>query len=173
MANRFQESNEKVFRGMRNVGVDFLVYVPCSILSVAIELAKDSSNIRGVLATREEEAVGIAVGAYLGGKKPCIILQSSGLGNSVNALTSLAITYKVPLLLLVAHRGVGSERVEAHKPMGRSLAKILRALGIPFFVPYSSEKIVENVVDAFDCSQRLKVPAAVLFNAELTGWIQK
>lgn len=173
MADSFQENNEKVFQGIKNVGVDFLVYVPCSILSIAIELAENSSYVTSVLATREEEAFGIAVGAYLGGKNPCIILQSSGLGNSINALGSLAITYRIPLLLLIAHRGVASERVKAHEPMGRSVTRILSALSLPFFVPHSSEKIVENIVDAFNRSQKLKVPTAVLFNAELTGWAQR
>jgi sulfopyruvate decarboxylase subunit alpha len=173
LPDRFQESNEKVYQGIKKIAADFLVYVPCSILNVAIELAKEDSDIHSVLATREEEAVGIAVGAYLGGKTPCITMQSSGIGNSINALTSLAITYRIPLLLLVAHRGVGSERVEAHKSIGGSLQKILRAIGIPVFVPSSSRVIVGKIVNAFDCSQRLKVPSAVLFNAELTGWSQK
>ena len=60
-------------------------------------------DVRLVLATREEEAFGIAAGLFLGGKRPTVMLQSSGLGNSLNALTSLLIPYRIPVLLVRQH----------------------------------------------------------------------
>ena len=79
-----------------------------------------------MLATREEEAFGIAAGLYLGGKRPTVMLQSSGLGNSLNALTSLLIPYRIPVLIVVSMRGDAGEWNAAQVPMGRAVRSILR-----------------------------------------------
>jgi sulfopyruvate decarboxylase subunit alpha len=159
-----------VFQALKKVGIDFVVYVPCSSLNVVVELAKENNEITCVLANREEEGIGIAVGAYLGGKNPCAIIQSSGLGNSVNALASLVLAYKVPLLLVIDHRGIGSEKIEAQKPMGKSLPEILDAIKIPFLIPPSSEEIGKTIKEIFEISRTTSLPVAILFNAELMGW---
>ena len=81
----------------------------------------DSPDVRLLLATREEEAFGIAAGLYLGGKRPTVMLQSSGLGNSLNALTSLLIPYQIPVLIVVSMRGDLGEWNAAQVPMGRAV----------------------------------------------------
>ena len=79
-----------VCAGVHAAGSRDVVYVPDNPLShVLRELEERYRDIRLMLATREEEAFGIAAGLYLGGRLPTVMLQSSGLGNSLNALTSL------------------------------------------------------------------------------------
>ena len=78
------------------------------------------------VATREEEAFGIAAGMYLGGARPTVMLQSSGLGNSLNAITSLLIPYKIPALVIISMRGDAGEWNDAQVPMGRAVRADLR-----------------------------------------------
>lgn len=88
-------------------------------------------DVRTTVATREEEAFGIAAGLYLGGARPTVMLQSSGLGNSLNALTSLLLPYKIPTLIVISMRGDAGEWNEAQVPMGRAVRAICDAIGLP------------------------------------------
>ena len=80
-----------VCAGFAAGGITHVVYVPDNPLSHVLGALKTYPGIRTTLATREEEAFGIAVGLYLGGGQPAVMLQSSGLGNSLNAITSLIV----------------------------------------------------------------------------------
>jgi sulfopyruvate decarboxylase subunit alpha len=94
-------------------------------------LADDYRDIRTTLATREEEAFGIAAGLYLGGVRPTVMLQSSGLGNSLNAVSSLLLPYDIPALVIISMRGEDDEWNPAQGPMGRAVRPIFDALGVP------------------------------------------
>jgi sulfopyruvate decarboxylase subunit alpha len=121
-----------VCAGLHAAGSRDVVYVPDNPLShVLSELVERYSDVRLVLATREEEAFGIAAGLYLGGRRPTVMLQSSGIGNSLNAITSLVLPYQIPMLVVVSMRGDAGEWNAAQVPMGRALRTILDALGIP------------------------------------------
>jgi hypothetical protein len=84
-------------------------------------LRESYPDVQTTIATREEEAFGIAAGSYLGGKRPTVMLQSSGLGNSINALTSLFVPYQIPALILISMRGDEGEWNSAQVPMGRAV----------------------------------------------------
>ena len=77
-----------VCRGFSALGIREIVWVPDNPLSHVLRALEDHPDIRTTIATREEEAFGIAAGLYLGGVRPAVMLQSSGLGNSINALAS-------------------------------------------------------------------------------------
>jgi sulfopyruvate decarboxylase alpha subunit len=118
--------------GVHAAGCRDVVYVPDNPLSHVLRQFESSySDIRTLIATREEEAFGIAAGLYLGGARPVVLLQSSGLGNSLNAITSLLIPYQIPMLMIVSMRGDAGEWNAAQVPMGRAVGPILDALGVP------------------------------------------
>lgn len=98
---------------------DFIVGVPCSRL-------KDSINkIENYIpCTREDEAMALAVGAYLVGKKPLVFLQNSGLGNTVDIITSLLKPYGIRIDLLISLR----KKPEHHAFMGKTTKKLLKLL---------------------------------------------
>ena len=85
--------------------------------------------------TREDAALGVAAGAYLGGRRPMIVMQNSGLGVSLNALGSLHILYELPVLLLVTWRGYQGKDAPEHLVMGEVLTGLLDLFGIPYRVP--------------------------------------
>jgi sulfopyruvate decarboxylase subunit alpha len=121
-----------VCAGLHRAECRHVVYVPDNPLShVLRELAASYPDVVTTIATREEEAFGIAAGLYLGGAKPVVMLQSSGLGNSINAITSLLVPYQLPMLVVISMRGDTGEWNAAQVPMGRAVAPILDAVGVP------------------------------------------
>ena len=128
--------------GLYASGSRHVVYVPDNPLShVLAVLADDYRDVRTTIATREEEAFGIAVGLYLGGARPTVMLQSSGLGNSLNALSSLIIPFQIPMLVAISMRGDAGEWNAAQVPMGRAVAPILDALAMPHATPVSADDV--------------------------------
>lgn len=146
---------------VHGAGIRDVVYVPDNPLSFVLgEFERRFRDVRLVLATREEEAFGIAAGLYLGGRPPSVMLQSSGLGNSINALTTLILPYRIPMLIVVSMRGDDGEWNAAQVPMGRAVRPILDAIGIPHLTarPPVSDIVRASARAAFDS----KVPNAVL-----------
>ena len=120
-----------VCAGLAAVGCDDVIYVPDNPLGHVVRTLTDEyPGVRVTLATREEEAFGIGAGIYLGGGRPAVLLQSSGLGNSLNALGSLLIPYQIPVLMIVSMRGEPGEWNAAQVPLGRAVPDVLQALGI-------------------------------------------
>jgi len=121
--------------GMKDGGIDFAASVPCINLQELLTMVEADPEIRFVPVTREEEGVGICAGAFLGGLRPALLMQNSGLGNSINALASLDQLYGLPLLMIISHRGSSGEKISGQIPMGRLTAPLLDALGIPSWTP--------------------------------------
>ena len=135
-----------VCAGLHAAGSRHVVYVPDNPLShVLRELRTSYSDVVTTIATREEEAFGIAAGLYLGGKKPTVMLQSSGLGNAINALTSLLLPYQIPTLNNVSMRGDDNEWNAAQVPMGRAVAPILDAIEIPQITTATAEATADLI----------------------------
>lgn len=116
---------------LKDYGFNFSSGVPCSILKDIIHHLSVAPDVIYIPATREDEALSIATGAYLAGRKPVVLMQNSGLGNSINALASLVILYKIPLLLLISWRGYEGKDAPEHLIMGKSTVKLLEDIGVP------------------------------------------
>jgi sulfopyruvate decarboxylase subunit alpha len=135
-----------VCEGVHAAGSRDVVYVPDNPLShVLRELEGRYRDIRLILATREEEAFGIAAGLYLGGRRPTVMLQSSGIGNSLNALTSLLVAYQIPALTIISMRGDEGEWNAAQVPMGRAVRAIFDAIEVPHATVESGESASATV----------------------------
>ena len=158
-----------VCEGLHAAGVRHVVYVPDNPTSHVLRvLGERFASIRTTTATREEEAFGIAAGLYLGGVRPAVMLQSSGLGNSFNALTSLLIPYRIPAVMLISLRGEAGEWNPAQMPMGQALRPILAALRIPHQAvddPASAERVTASVARA---AFETKMPGACLLARRVT-----
>ncbi|HUI45345.1 MAG TPA: sulfopyruvate decarboxylase subunit beta [Nitrospirota bacterium] len=121
---------EELIALLRRNGIDFTASLPCEKIKTLLDLV--SQTFPHVPLTREEEGVGICAGAALAGKKPAMLVQSSGIGNMINALLSLTAFYELPLALFVSRRGVYQEKIEAQFPMGRRLPAILAGAGLGY-----------------------------------------
>ena len=118
-------------------GFDFFTGVPCSLVKTALAELEQRRLFLGE--TREDAALGVAAGAYLGGRLPMVVMQNSGLGVSLNALGSLHILYRIPCLILVTWRGYrgkdGGKDAPEHLVMGDVLPRLLDLFSIPYRAP--------------------------------------
>ena len=122
--------HEIVHDRLRAHGVTLVAHVPDAVLAPLIRALEGDAAVDVVALTREEEGVGVLTGGYLGGRRGALLMQSSGLGNAVNALGGLPIAYRVPFLILMSPRGRLAEFNPSQVPMGRATPKLLDALGI-------------------------------------------
>jgi phosphonopyruvate decarboxylase len=110
---------------LRTAGFDFFAGVPCSYLEAPIACL-EKSPLGYVAATREDEAMSICAGAWMGGKKlPVVFMQNSGLGNCINVIASLHQSYEVPVLLVVSWRGHHGKDAPEHIMMGAVMPDLL------------------------------------------------
>lgn len=158
--------SEKIVRALKDAGVDFFATLPCEKAWSLNNLI--SANFRHIALTREEEGVGICAGAYLSGAKPAMLVQSSGIGNMINALCSLTKTYELPLLIFVSWRGVYREEIPAQVPLGQRLQKILAAIDIEYHIietPEDTRIVSEFAAEAYADSR----VHAILLNPKAWG----
>ena len=121
---------EELIAILKKHRVTFTATLPCEKIKTLLEMI--SREFTHVPLTREEEGVGICAGAALAGKRPAMFVQSSGIGNMINALLSLTQFYELPLALFISRRGVYQEKIEAQLPMGKRLPEILSGAGISY-----------------------------------------
>jgi phosphonopyruvate decarboxylase len=112
-------------------GFDFFTGVPCSLIEDLIAVLERGSRAPYVAAVREDAAIGVAAGAWFGGRRPVVLMQNSGLGTGLNALASLSLMYGLPVLLLVTWRGFGGKDAPEHLLTGEITPRLLDLLGIP------------------------------------------
>jgi phosphonopyruvate decarboxylase len=125
-------ANEFVDRA-RDVGLDWYAGVPCSFLTPFINYVIGDERLTYVSAANEGDAVAAAAGAVIGGRGGVAMMQNSGLGNAVSPLTSLAYTFRIPLLVICTHRGApGLSDEPQHELMGEITGKLFDTMGIPW-----------------------------------------
>jgi sulfopyruvate decarboxylase subunit alpha len=147
--------------GVHRAGIRDVVYVPDNPLSHVLRAFEGGyADVRLLLATREEEAFGIAAGLYLGGRQAAVMLQSSGVGNSLNAITSLLLPYRIPVLMIVSLRGEPGEWNAAQVPMGRALAAIFDAIGVAHTLLDSAGAAADTIAEAADAAFLSRVARA-------------
>jgi sulfopyruvate decarboxylase subunit alpha len=113
-------------------GFDFITGVPDSGLADFLEELEGHDRVACyVPGTREDNCVALAVGSYLAGATPLVFMKSAGLGTCIDALTSLALVYRIPLVLLVSWAGYDGRDIPHHNIIGQPASGVLRALGIP------------------------------------------
>lgn len=158
-----------VYDHLRANHIDFVANVPDLVLANLIRRLEADEAVEVFTATREDEAVAVVAGAYLGGRRGAVLLQSSGFGNILNALGSLAIPYQLPFLLFVSMRGGLGEFNRVQVPLGRAVPDILETLGIPSY-PLEREDLLPGTLDrAARLAFATWTPVALLLSPLLTG----
>lgn len=115
--------------GLGAAGVAHLPYLPDKPLGPLVDMAPAHGFVPVPL-TREEEGVGIAIGLNLSGRRAALLMQASGMGNCLNAIGSVAMAQRVPLLLIVTERGGLGETVATQVPFGAALPTVVSSMGI-------------------------------------------
>ena len=159
---------EAVFKVLKEGGVDQIAYVPDAGHSHVIRSAIADPHIQDVVLTTEEEGVALACGAWLGGQRAVLLMQSSGVGNCVN-MFSLLQAGDFPFFTLVTMRGEYAEFNPWQGPMGKATQAVLELMGIHVLRASRPEEVEEIVSAGFDAAFQAGERVAVLLGQELIG----
>lgn len=157
-----------VFDVLKAGGIGQIAYVPDAGHSYAITAAQSDPDITDVVLTTEEEGVGVVTGAWLGGQRAALLMQSSGVGNCVN-MFSLLDSCRVPFLTLVTMRGEYAEFNPWQSPMGRRTQGALELMGIDVHRAERPDEVGEMVGAALDSAFLAGERVAVLLGQSLIG----
>jgi sulfopyruvate decarboxylase alpha subunit len=147
---------EEVHRELAAAGVRIVGYVPDAGHKRLIELCQSDRSMRAVVLTTEEEGVGLAAGAWLGGEKSVLLMQSSGAGNLINVLGMVQVC-RFPLVMILTMRGEEGEFNPWQVPMGRATPQVLEAMGVRVRRASNAKEVAPLVAEAFKREQALAV----------------
>ncbi len=153
--------SETVADSLKAANVSLIAYVPDISIYQATKLMEEDPFFHVVAAAREEEAIGIAVGAYAVGRRACVFMQSSGFGNCINAIGSLCIPCRVPLPLFINLRGELGEFNIAQVAMGRATRPILDILGLPHYTLTQEVNLGTIIKGALDLCYASRQPVGL------------
>lgn len=148
--------------------VDLVTYVPDNVLRPLIDSVHADPYFTVISPAREEEAVAIVAGAYMGGRKGITLMQTSGFATIPNALASLACPFQLPIVMVVSERGVIGEFQQGQAMVCRTMRPVLQSLGIEHFAIQDKSQ-VEFVVDGMiKQAFATQMPAAIILSPLLT-----
>jgi sulfopyruvate decarboxylase alpha subunit len=159
---------EGIHRELAAAGVRVVGYVPDAGHKRLIELCRADRKMRAVVLSTEEEGIGLAAGAWLGGQKSALLMQSSGVGNIVNAL-GMVRECRIPVLLLVTMRGEYGEFNPWQVPMGQATPEVLRAMGVTVQAADTAAEVAAHVDAAARIAFGGYAAAAVLISQRVIG----
>jgi sulfopyruvate decarboxylase alpha subunit len=160
--------SDAIYQALVQLGVRQVAYVPDAGHSRLIELCQAEPAMRGVVLTTEEEGVALLAGAWLGGERGVLLMQSSGVGNCINML-ALNQVGRFPLLALITMRGEWGEQNPWQLPMGQSTPAVLKAAGVIVQRLDAPEDAADAVRAAGAMAFEGQAPVAVLIGQRLIG----
>lgn len=152
---------------MKQAGIRVAATLPETWLVPLVNLIKDDPEMKLVEVSREEEAVGICMGAHLGGIRSAVVIQNHGLFACVNPLISLGNLYKLPVLLFISYRGNFGENDPWHTTGGRVTEPLLQAINVPYQCVTDPERVITQIADAQALAESSLTPVALLLTRQL------
>jgi sulfopyruvate decarboxylase subunit alpha len=161
------KNSQLIFDAIKAADVRLISALPETWLVHLIRMVEEDPDTILVRLAKEEEGVGISVGAHLAGVKSAMLMQNHGSLASINAIVSLALLYKIPLLMLISHRGDLGERDPWQCQGGLATIPVLRGLGIPHY-PLEDPSHVRRRIQSAQClAESSLTPVALLLSREL------
>jgi sulfopyruvate decarboxylase alpha subunit len=161
--------SEDAAEALADADIDLIAYLPDSKMDALIGEVVDDDRFETVLVSREEEAVGVLVGAWVGGNRGALLCQSSGLANTFNAIGSLSVPARVPFLGVVTRRGNLGEFNIAQVPAGYNMDELLDTIGVRNSVVTDPKNIREMVTLAGETAFSTQSPYVILLEQTVTG----
>ena len=152
---------------MKGAGITFVTSLPDINIATLIELVDQDPAFKHVPLCREEEGIGICTGAYMGGKTTALLMQNGGFLNSCNALTTTALNFNIPILLMIYYAGdIGDE---GFSTLGGVTEPVLRGLGIRYYVLRNLAEVEHTVKGATILATDSHRPVALLLTKAILG----
>ena len=168
MVGRSPNWSEDVLRALEARSITTVCTIPDGGLTRLLKRIEAGKSIRLVTLSTEEEGIGIATGCWLAGARAMVAMQSSGVGNCINAL-GLPAAFRAPCLLLVTMRGQWGEFNPWQVPMGQAVRPALEAVGVKCYALDKAEEIGVSFAAAADFAFNSRVSAAVLIGQRVIG----
>ena len=159
---------DRVYAALKHAGVKQLAYVPDAGHARVIEMAHEDNDMHAVVCTTEEEGIALSAGAYLGGQRSVLLMQSSGVGNCINML-SLPINCRMPFFTIITMRGEWGEFNPWQVPMGSATEAVLKAAGVHVRRADTADEVVDIVAASATLAFDSHIPVAVLLSQRLIG----
>jgi sulfopyruvate decarboxylase alpha subunit len=157
-----------VFAAMRKRQINTVCTIPDGGLTRLLNLVKDDKDSRLVTLSTEPEGIGVATGCWLGGTRAMVAMQSSGVGNCVNAF-GYPFSLRAPLLCLVTMRGQWGEFNPWQNPMGQATRTVMEAMHVRCFPVDKPEEVGETFAAAADMAFNGRQSTAVLISQRIIG----
>ncbi len=149
--------------------VKLAVYVPDRVLTPLIKALHEDNDFTAFAATREEEALGILTGAWMGGMRGVLLMQTSGFATLPNVLASLAVPYQIPLIMIVSERGTLGEFNLGQAMVCRTMRPVLQSLGIEHHTITRLDEL-EFILDrSIKQAVATQAPTCLILSPLLTG----
>jgi sulfopyruvate decarboxylase subunit alpha len=161
------DNSKAIYEGIRSAGVRSLSALPETWLGLLLQRAEDDPEMRLVQVAKEEEAVGVAAGAWFAGEPHILLMQNHGFLAAINGIVSLAQLYHLPLCMLIALRGHWGEPYPWHTRGGAVTEDVLRALGIPFAYARDPARVGKQIAEALTYAHSSLLPVALLLTRDL------
>jgi len=124
-------------------GIEFVTSVPCKQLGGVIDAVENHPDIFHIPCNKEDEGIGLCAGAFMGGKRPAIIMQNTAIGVTINSLVTLTQFYRMPLPMLISYRGELGEPVACQVEMAVHTKALLAQLHIPTYHFHHESDVAE------------------------------
>ncbi len=157
--------SQLILAGIREAGITHVASLPDINLVDLIGLLERDAGLTHVALNREEEGIGIAAGVYLGGGLGAVLMQNAGLLNTCNALTTTAIQFEIPMVLLVWYAGHLGDT--AFMRLGEATEPVLAALGIRAFIPRDAAEARALLPRVATLSRMSARPVAILLTKDV------
>lgn len=167
--NRTENWPYNIYKVLSNNDVKQIAYVPDAGHKDLIDYCENDKNMNMISLTSEEEGVGLLAGAWLGGNKGVLLMQSSGVGNCINAIASITRACDFPLLMLVTMRGEWNEFNPWQVPMGKATVKVLEALNVNVIRCEKIDDVSDTVYAMLGLAYKTNSVNAVLLSQKLIG----
>lgn len=160
---------EDILTAFKQHEIRLIAHVADSVLAPIIRQMEADPFFQVVTLTREEEGVGLLTGAYLGGVRGALLLQSSGFGNTLNALGSLALPYQIPFVILLSPRGYFLEHNIVQLAWGKAVPKTIDALDMQLFEMTTPEEVAYVVEHGVQHAFVTRRPVVLSITSRLSG----
>lgn len=160
-------NSQRIYDTLKACDVRLVSALPETWLVHLIRLAEEDPAMTLVRVAKEEEAIGVSAGAHLAGVKSALLMQNHGFLAAINPIVSLALLYKIPLLMLISYRGHFGEKDPWQTQGGLATEPLLRALNVPIWHLNRADEVARRIADAQTLALAALHPVAVLLGREL------
>lgn len=130
---------------MKEAGIDTVVCLPESTMRPLFDMVRNDDSFRFISVTNEGEGASIAGGAWLGGRRPVLMMENSGVRMACESLARLGLTFGIPVFMIMSHTGAIGETKHWAIPHDQTMEPVLDALRIPYHIVRSNDEIKEMI----------------------------